>query len=87
MPEKTDQNNCEYGHFSRSVAFAFSLHLNNFNKLLVIVVLPNTKQTNGLYKQYHVKTAVLFYQKLYLFTSDFKYLYIFYNFHSIKQTF
>ena len=33
---------------------------------LVIVVVPNTKQTNWLHKQYHVKTSPCFYQKLYL---------------------
>ena len=31
--------------------------LNDFNKLLVIVALPNTKQTNWLYKQYHTQTS------------------------------
>ena len=45
--------------------------MNSFNKLLVIVVIPNTKQTNWLYKHHHVKTLPCFYRKLYhLFLSN-----------------
>ena len=39
--------------------------LNNFNKFLVIVIVPNIKKTNWLFKQYHVKTSPCFYRKLY----------------------
>ena len=39
--------------------------LNNFFKLLVIIVIWNQKQTNWPFKQYYVKTSRYFYRKLY----------------------
>ena len=38
---------------------------NALPKVLVIVVVPNTKQTNWLYEQYHVKIWSCFYRKIY----------------------
>ena len=47
--------------------FSFVQDFENVYKLLVIVVVPNAKQTNWLHNQYYVKTPQCFYQKLSIF--------------------
>ena len=43
----------------------FSCRVMNKFKLLIVIVVPNTKQTNWLHKQYHARTSQCFYGKFY----------------------